>query len=101
MAVGIAVGLSACSFHSDIPSFTASGASWPIRGVIRLWRKDDEQHRPQVWSASMVPYRGRVPSPRCTPIRRRAAPNQRNDADGDRDSIPAALCRRRHGELYA
>ncbi|MDW6131417.1 DUF1481 domain-containing protein, partial [Klebsiella pneumoniae] len=25
MAAGIALGLSACSFHSDIPSFTASG----------------------------------------------------------------------------
>ncbi len=87
MAVGIAVGLSACSFHSDIPSFTASGFV-ADQGVIRLWRKDDEQHRPQVLVSVYSPYRG--PGTITTlytyqgDVLRQI---KRNDADGDRDSI--------------
>jgi len=87
MAVGIAVGLSACSSHSDIPSFTASGFV-ADQGVIRLWRKDDEQHRPQVLVSVYSPYRG--PGTITTlytyqgDVLRQI---KRNDADGDRDSI--------------
>lgn len=47
MVIGIAGGLSACSSHSDLPAFSASGYV-ADQGVVRLWRKDDDQHRPVV-----------------------------------------------------
>lgn len=58
------------------------------QGVIRLWRKDDEQHRPQVLVSVYSPYRG--PGTITTlytyqgDVLRQI---KRNDADGDRDSI--------------
>lgn len=44
VAVGIAVCLSACNSHPYIPRFTASGFV-AVQWVIRLWCKDDDQHR--------------------------------------------------------
>ncbi|CAI1185807.1 MULTISPECIES: DUF1481 domain-containing protein [Serratia] len=87
VAVGIAAGLSACSFHSTIPSFTASGFV-ADRGVIRLWRKDDDQHRAQVLMSVYSPYRG--PGTITTLYEYQGGilrQIKRTDADGDRDSI--------------
>lgn len=56
VAVGIAVCLSACNSHPYIPRFTASGFV-ADQGVIRLWRKDDDQHRAQVLLSVYSPYR--------------------------------------------
>ncbi|CAI1163045.1 DUF1481 domain-containing protein [Serratia entomophila] len=87
VVVGIAVSLGACSFHSDIPSFTASGYV-ADQGVIRLWRKDDEQHRAQVLMSVYSPYRG--PGTVTTLYTYQGGilrQIKRTDADGDRDSI--------------
>ncbi|WP_339038421.1 DUF1481 domain-containing protein [Serratia symbiotica] len=57
VAAGIAVCPSACNFHPYIPRFTASGLV-ADQGVIRLWRKkDDEQHSAQVLLSVYSPYR--------------------------------------------
>lgn len=84
--------------HSDIPSFTASGMA--DQGVIRLWRKDDEQRSRRCWSASIVLPPDRVPSPLYTyqgdvlrQIKQRRRRRSRFHS--------TALCRRRHGRLYA
>lgn len=49
--------LSSCSFHSSIPSFSASGFV-ADQGVIRLWRKNDSQQRPLTLMSVYSPYNG-------------------------------------------
>ena len=68
MVIGIAGGLSACGMHSDLPAFSASGYV-ADQGVVRLWRKDDDQHRPVVLMSVYSPYHGPVQSPRFTNIK--------------------------------
>ena len=87
MVIGIAGGLSACSSHSDPPAFSASGFV-ADQGVIRLWRKDDDRHRPQVLMSVYSPYRG--PGTVTTLYEYQNGELRqikRTDADGDRDSI--------------
>ncbi|MGO2370073.1 MAG: DUF1481 domain-containing protein [Serratia sp. (in: enterobacteria)] len=87
MVIGIAGGLSACSSHSDLPAFSASGYV-ADQGVVRLWRKDDDQHRPVVLMSVYSPYRG--PGTVTTLYEYQNGTLRqikRTDADGDRDSI--------------
>ncbi|MEB6338260.1 DUF1481 domain-containing protein [Serratia rhizosphaerae] len=86
-AIGIASVLSACSWHHTPPAFTASGYV-ADQGVIRLWRKDDEQQRPAVLVTVYSPYRG-VGTVTTRYDYQHGALRQikRTDADGDRDSI--------------
>ncbi|QBX69325.1 DUF1481 domain-containing protein [Serratia quinivorans] len=87
MVIGIAAGLSACSSHSDLPSFSASGYV-ADQGVMRLWRKDDERHRPLVLMSVYSPYRG--PGTVTTLYEYqdgKLRQIKRTDADGDQDSI--------------
>ncbi|CUW02331.1 Uncharacterised protein [Serratia grimesii] len=87
MAIGIAGALSACSSHSDLPAFSASGYV-ADQGVVRLWRKDDDQHRPVVLMSVYSPYRG--PGTITTLYEYQNGTLRqikRTDADGDRDSI--------------
>lgn len=87
VVLGIAVGLSDCRSYSNIPSFTASGYV-ADQGVIRLWRKNDDQHRAQALMSVYSPYHG---SGTVTTFYTyqdgvlRAI--KRTVADGDRDSI--------------
>ncbi|MEE4411837.1 MULTISPECIES: DUF1481 domain-containing protein [unclassified Serratia (in: enterobacteria)] len=87
LAIGIAGGLSACSSHSDPPTFTASGYV-ADQGVMRLWRKDDDQQRPQVLMSVYSPYRG--PGTVTTVYEYQSGELRqikRTDADRDQDSI--------------
>lgn len=87
MVIGLAGVLSACSSHSDPPAFSASGFV-ADQGVIRLWRKDDDRHRPQVLMSVYSPYRG--PGTVTTLYEYQNGELRqikRTDADGDRDSI--------------
>ena len=87
LAIGIAGGLSACSSHSDPPTFTASGYV-ADQGVMRLWRKDDDQQRPQVLMSVYSPYRG--PGTVTTLYEYQNGELRqikRTDADRDQDSI--------------
>lgn len=86
-AVGIASALSACSWHNTPPTFTASGYV-ADQGVIRLWRKDDEQQHPAVLVTVYSPYRG-VGTVTTRYDYQHGALRQikRTDADGDHDSI--------------
>ncbi|HHQ6604274.1 TPA: DUF1481 domain-containing protein [Serratia fonticola] len=89
MAVTVVAALSACSFRSAPPTFTASGFV-ADQGVMRVWRMDDGQQRPVALLSVYSPYRG--PGTVTTlyeyqrgvlyQIKRTDA-----DADGDRDSI--------------
>lgn len=49
--------LSACSSHSDLPSFTASGYI-ADRGVMRLWREDDSAQQSVNLISVYSPFRG-------------------------------------------
>lgn len=87
LVIGIAGGLSACSSHSDLPTFTASGYV-ADQGVMRLWRKDDDQQRPQVLMSVYSPYRG--PGTVTTLYEYQNGELRqikRTDADRDQDSI--------------
>lgn len=87
MMVAVFAGLSACSFRSAPPTFTASGFV-AEQGVVRLWRLDDEQHRPQVLMSVYSPYRG--PGTISTLYEYQDGvlyQIKRTDADDDHDSI--------------
>lgn len=49
--------LSACSSHSDLPEFSASGFI-ADDGVIRMWRLNSPQNEPQVLMVVYSPYKG-------------------------------------------
>lgn len=57
IAVGIASLLSSCSLSSPAPTFSASGFV-ADQGVIRLWRKNDNQQRPLVLMSVYSPFYG-------------------------------------------
>ncbi len=57
LAAAVASSLAGCSFHSAPPAFTASGYV-ADQGVMRLWRKDDDQQRPLVLMSVYSPYSG-------------------------------------------
>jgi hypothetical protein len=87
MVVGVTGFLSACSLHSSTPTFTASGYV-ADQGIIRLWRKDDDQQRPLVVMSVYSPYSG--PGTITTLYEYQhgvLSQIKRTDADGDRDSI--------------
>lgn len=87
MVIGLAGVLSACSSHSDPPAFSASGFV-ADQGVIRLWRKDDDRHRPQVLMSVYSPYRGLGTVTTLYEYQNGELRQiKRTDADGDRDSI--------------
>ncbi|WON77236.1 DUF1481 domain-containing protein [Serratia sp. UGAL515B_01] len=86
MAVVVS-GLSACSFRSSTPSFSATGFV-ADQGVVRIWRRDDRQQRPSVLMSVYSPYRG--PGTISTLYEYHNGvlyQIKRTDADGDRDSI--------------
>lgn len=87
MVAAVVSGLSACSFRSSPPSFTASGFV-ADEGVMRVWRIDDGQQRPSVLMSVYSPYRG--PGTISTLYEYHSGvlyQIKRTDADGDRDSI--------------
>lgn len=87
MVAAVVGGLSACSFRSDPPTFTASGFV-ADEGVVRVWRRDDGQQRPLVLMSVYSPYRG--PGTISTLYEYQNGvlyQIKRTDADGDRDSI--------------
>ncbi|MHA7848833.1 DUF1481 domain-containing protein [Serratia sp. D1N4] len=87
MVVAVIGGLSACSFRSTPPSFTASGFV-ADQGVIRLWRKDDNQQRPMVLMSVYSPYRGPGTITTLYEYQNGVLRQiRRTDADGDKDSI--------------
>ena len=57
-AVLLATGLAGCSFHTEPPTFTASGYI-ADQGINRLWRQDDDQNHPQTLINVYSPYRGK------------------------------------------
>ncbi|CNF24777.1 DUF1481 domain-containing protein [Yersinia nurmii] len=59
VTLGFAIGLSACSSHSDSPQFSASGYI-ADSGVVRIWRQDDSQQHPQVIMSVYSPYQSGV-----------------------------------------
>ncbi|AHG20542.2 hypothetical protein Z042_13585 [Chania multitudinisentens RB-25] len=87
MVVAIISGLSACSSRSAAPAFTASGFV-ADQGVIRVWRKDDNQQRPMVLMSVYSPYRGPGTITTLYEYQNGVLRQiRRTDADGDRDSI--------------
>ena len=54
----LATGLAGCSFHTEPPTFTASGYI-ADQGINRLWRQDDDQNHPQTLINVYSPYRGK------------------------------------------
>jgi hypothetical protein len=87
MVAAVVGGLSACSFHSAPPTFTASGFV-ADQGVVRVWRRDDAQQRPLVLMSVYSPYRGPGTITTLYEYQNGALYQiKRTDADGDRDSI--------------
>jgi len=58
VAALLATGLAGCSFHTEPPTFTASGYI-ADQGINRLWRQDDAQNHPQTLINVYSPYRGK------------------------------------------
>ncbi len=58
MAAVLALSLVGCSSHQDPPLFSASGYV-ADQGIYRLWREDDDQHRPQTIINVYSPYYGK------------------------------------------
>ncbi|WP_175580825.1 DUF1481 domain-containing protein [Chimaeribacter californicus] len=54
----LVTGLAGCSFHTEPPTFTASGYI-ADQGIHRLWRQDDAQNHPQTLIDVYSPYRGK------------------------------------------
>lgn len=87
MVVAFVGGLSACSFRSAPPVFTASGFV-ADQGVVRVWRRDDSQQHPLVLMSVYSPYRGSGTISTLYEYQNGVLYQiKRNDADGDRDSI--------------
>ena len=87
MVAVITGGLSACSFRSSQPAFTATGFV-ADQGVVRIWRRDDAQQRPLVLLSVYSPYHGPGTISTLYEYNDGALFQvRRSDADGDRDSI--------------